>query len=225
MLWKKKLLADCKLYLILDTEVNDYDSLFEIAREAVISGVDILQLRDKSGLPADILKFSRRILPVIRSAAVRRKKQILFIMNDRVDLAIASGASGVHIGQDDLPLPWVRKMMGTKAVIGVSCQNLKQAQLAQRQGADYIGFGSIFKTKTKPQRNPMDFDLLHRVFKKIKIPVFAIGGIDQNNVILLKDRGVDRVAVCRAISQTQRISHTVRTFREILDRTWVRKQD
>ena len=178
--------------MVLDTEVKNYAELFTIARESIKYGVDIVQLRDKNGLAKDILKFSRRMRNLL-------KNRIPYIINDRVDLAMAS-ACGVHLGQDDLPIAFARKLMGPKAIIGASCQSLKQALVAERQGADYIGLGSVFKTLTKPQRHPMDLNLLAEVVRRIKIPVFAIGGINVRNLPLVKAAGVQRLAVCRAIS-------------------------
>ncbi len=206
MLLRKMSLNDAKLYLILDRQVNSYKQLFEIAKKAIPAGVDIIQLRDKNGAAKDILDLSKRILKFTRN-------HVPFIINDRIDLAMIGLSSGVHLGQEDVPIAQARKMMGNKALIGVSCQTLAHAQKAQRDGADYIGFGSIFKTLTKPDRNPMDVALLKRVVKNIKIPVFAIGGINLKSVTKLKAAGVERIAVCRAISQARDVSKVVQQFK------------
>ena len=209
----KKCLKNCRVYLILDTEVHRYAKLFEIARQSIQArlpdgqaGVDIIQLRDKNGLAKDVLKFSRQVLRLTEG-------NVPLIINDRVDVAILSGADGVHLGQGDIPLKEAREMMGSKAVIGVSCQTLQHAQKAQREGADYIGFGSVFKTLTKPKRSPMDLNLLKEVIKKIHIPVFAIGGINLDNVRQLKEMGVERFAVCRAICEAENVREVVREFK------------
>lgn len=188
----KKLLARAKLYLILDTQVLDYSVLLQVLKDSVRAGVDIVQLRDKNGSAKEILDFCRRILKVT-------KHQIPFIVNDRADLALISGADGLHIGQDDLGYVQARRLMGPGKIIGVSCQNLQQARLAQASGADYIGFGSVFQTRTKPGRQAMDLDLLQRVIRKIKIPIFPIGGISRSNIGRLIPLGVTRAAVCRDI--------------------------
>jgi thiamine-phosphate pyrophosphorylase len=210
MLLKKMSLNSLKLYLILDRSVNTYEELFEIAKKAIAAGVDIIQFRDKGGSAKGILSFSQRILSVT-------KGRIPYIINDRVDLAMISSSSGVHLGQDDVPLLTARKMLGDQSLIGVSCQTFAHAQKAQEDGADYIGFGSVFKTLTKPDRQPLDVDLLEKVFKSIKIPVFAIGGIDLTNVIQLKTIGADRVAVCRAICEAENIEETVKQFKVNID--------
>jgi len=210
-------LNDARLYLILDRGVNSYEQLFEIAKKAIPAGVDMIQLRDKTGSAKEILNFSRSILGVT-------KGRIPYIINDRVDLAMISCSSGVHLGQDDVPLGAARKMMGEKALIGVSCQTLAHAQEAERDGADYIGFGSVFKTLTKPERQPLDTGFLKNVFKNIRIPVFAIGGIDLTNVVQLKKIGVDRVAVCRAICMADDIEKEVKQFKINVDQVAVPKR-
>ena len=207
MHWKKKSLNDYKLYLILDTEVNDYDHLLKVAQQSVSWGVDMIQLRDKKGRPQDILRFSRSLLGALQD-------RVPFIMNDRVDLAVAAGASGVHLGQDDVPIAHARKMMGPKAIIGCSCQSREQAEIAQDQGTDYIGFGSVFKTKTKPDREPLDLNLLLEVITHLKIPVFAIGGINPENIDKLYQRGINRVAVCRAICEAADPKEAIQQLRK-----------
>lgn len=202
MRWKQRLLRDVRLYLILDRQVNDDGRLFEIAKESIRWGVDMIQLRDKAGASREILESAQKILKLT-------KGHVPFIVNDRVDLALASGAGGVHLGQDDLPCRLARRMMGRQALIGVSCQTYRQAQQAQEEGADYIGFGSVFKTLTKPERQPMDLDLLAKVVKHIRIPVFAIGGIGLENIAKLQAIGVDRFAVCRAICKARDIRKAV----------------
>lgn len=208
----RKALEKAKLYLILDTEVQDYDSLFEIAQKAATGGVDVLQLRDKKGSAKDILKFSRKLLEFLK----KKSLAMPFIINDRVDVALACGSSGVHLGQEDLPVSVARKLMGMDAIIGASCQNLEQAKRAEQEGADYIGFGSVFKTKTKPYRSPMNLELLKEVLCKIKIPVFAIGGIDRENIGTLRERGVQRIALCRAICEAGDVRRATRGFVRLL---------
>jgi thiamine-phosphate pyrophosphorylase len=191
----------------LDRQVNAYETLFEIARKAILAGVDIIQLRDKNGSAKEILNFSRHILKLT-------KNRIPYIINDRVDVAKAGLASGVHLGQEDMPIAVARKMLGSKALIGISCQTYMHALKAQRDEADYIGFGSVFKTLTKPERHPMDIKLLRRVIDNIRIPVFAIGGIHLGNIAQLKAVGVRRIAVCRAVCQAKDIEKAVEQFLE-----------
>ena len=207
---KRMSLNDAKLYLILDRQVSSYERLFEIAQQAIPAGVDIIQLRDKSGSAKEILNFSKRILKLT-------KGRVPYIINDRIDLAITSGASGVHLGQDDVPVKLARRVMGPNALIGVSCQTFVQAQIAMKEGADYIGFGSVFKTLTKPDRHPMDIKLLKRIIKNIPIPVFAIGGIDLKNALQLNGIGVQRIAVCRAICKARNLERAVKGFKAAIE--------
>jgi thiamine-phosphate pyrophosphorylase len=202
---KEKLLRDARLYLILDAQVNSYRELFKIVKTAVHGGAHVVQLRDKLGNTRQIFEFSKKIAAYLRG-------RIPFIVNDRVDVAIAARAAGVHLGQEDLPLPEARRLMGQKAIIGVSCQSYAQAKEARRQGADYIGFGSVFKTLTKPQREPMDLQLLQRVARDIDIPVFAIGGIDAGNIGRLRKMGVERFAVCRAVCRARDVGGALKAL-------------
>lgn len=206
---KKQLLSSCKLYLVLDREIYDYQKLLKIAAQALKGGVDIIQLRDKKGVARDVLEFSRQLKKIAQG-------KVPYIINDRVDLALAAGASGVHLGQEDLSVALARNILGKKAIIGVSCQTKEAVLQAQRAQADYIGFGSIFKTLTKPYRQPMDLNLLADVYHSSKIPLFAIGGIGLNNISVLKGKGINHVAICRNICLAKDILKTTFQLKNIL---------
>ena len=126
-----------------------------------------------------------------------------------IAISIAAGADGVHLGQDDVPIKDARRMLGARAAIGVSCQSYEHARQAQSEGADYIGFGSVFKTLTKPERNPMNLDLLKKIVREIFIPVFAIGGVTLENIPALRAIGVRHFAVCRAVCTARSIREAV----------------
>ena len=205
----KKLLKKAKLYLILDGLVLSYRDLLVKLKPAVRSGVDIVQLRDKNGSGKDILEFCKQAQRITQ-------KKTLFIVNDRVDLAILAGADGVHLGQEDISYAQARKLMGPKAIIGVSCQTKEQALKAQAQGCDYIGFGSVFETQTKPERQAMNLELLKDVVKTIRIPVFAIGGIGRSNLDKVKEVGAKRVAVCRDILLAKDVAGAVKYLKKSL---------
>ncbi|MEW5895258.1 MAG: thiamine phosphate synthase [Candidatus Omnitrophota bacterium] len=189
---KGQLLRQAQLYCVLDTQVAGYEKLFDILDASAIMGVDIFQIRDKAGSARAIMEFSSRVIR-------RLGGKHLFIVNDRLDIALSSNADGVHVGQDDIPLSHARRLAGKNFIIGVSCQTLSQAIEAQQQGADYIGFGSVFKTLTKPERSPLDLKLLTDVKEKLSIPVFPIGGITCDNIESLLSCGYRRAAVTRAI--------------------------
>jgi thiamine-phosphate pyrophosphorylase len=205
----KNLLKNAKIYVILDAQVQDEARLLKVLKDSVRFGVGIVQLRNKFGSSKAILAFCRHALKITRG-------KVPFILNDRVDLAILAKADGVHLGQDDIALTDARRLMGAKAIIGVSCQNLAQALKAQKDGADYIGFGSVFKTKTKPERNPMAPKLLSTVLQKIDVPVFPIGGITRGNIQMVANAGATRAAVCRDILLSKDAGGAIAEFNEIL---------
>ena len=205
----KKRLAGARLYLILDAQVIGYDHLWSVLKTAVRCGADIVQLRDKNGSAKDILSFCRQALKITAG-------RIPFIVNDRVDLALLSRADGVHLGQDDISYLEARRIMGPKAVIGISCQTYEHARKAQADGADYIGFGSVFKTQTKPHRRPMDLKLLWRVVAEMRIPVFPIGGISRSNIDVLTAIGIRRAAVCRDILLASNVGQAVKELKQLL---------
>ncbi len=206
---KLKRLNTAKTYVILDTQVLPYAQLLAVLRIIVKAGVDIVQLRDKHGLAKDMVSFCKQAKRITQ-------QRTLLIMNDRVDVALAAGVDGVHIGQEDLAIEDVKRLVSKDMLIGLSCQNLLQARRAQALGAHYIGFGSVFKTKTKPERKPMDLKLLQKVHKEIKIPIFAIGGINRNNVKNILSSGVQRIAVCREVLLAKSPDQVVSDFRRIL---------
>lgn len=208
---KKKWLRNAKLYLILDAQVNGYRELLSILKESVDSGVDIVQLRDKQGHAKDILQFIARALKIIDG-------RIPLIVNDRVDVALLSGADGVHVGQEDISVEDARRILGADKIIGLSCQTLSHVEKAAKQGADYVGFGSIFKTLTKPQRTPMNLSVLKRANERAAVPLFAIGGIGRKNVGALIDLGVSRVAVCRDVCLAKDVSKVVAELKRHLER-------
>jgi thiamine-phosphate diphosphorylase len=199
---KKELLEKAQLYCVLDAQVAGYDRLFDILDRSADAGTDVFQIRDKRGSAREIIQFTKRSM-------ARLKGERLFIVNDHLDIALIAGADGVHVGQDDISIGEARRMGGRDFIIGASCQTLAQAIDAQRQGADYIGFGSVFKTLTKPERPPMDLQLLKDVLRQVSIPVFPIGGITAENLHDLKECGVKRLAVTRAICLADDIDKAV----------------
>ncbi|MDP2928107.1 MAG: thiamine phosphate synthase [Candidatus Omnitrophota bacterium] len=190
---RKSLLKKSQLYLILDRPGFSRFSLKKII--SLVSGKEIglIQLRDKSSAKADVLKFA------IKLAKLLGLTKTLFIVNDYVDVAVACGADGVHLGQDDLSLKQARKILGKDKIIGLSCHNLRQALKAQKEGADYIGIGPIYATATKPGCPGIGLKAATELKAKIKIPYFAIGNIGEGNIKGITAAGIRRIAVCRAI--------------------------
>jgi thiamine-phosphate pyrophosphorylase len=172
-------------------------------------GVKWVQHRDK-------VKSKREIYEeAVRLRSLTKDFKAVFIVNDYVDIAFCVNADGVHLGQDDLPLKEARRILGKKKIIGISTHNLGQAIEAERDGADYIGFGPIFQTMTKIAGEPKGTDMLREVKTKVKIPVVAIGGINLKNIRVVLDTGIDAVAVASAILAGD-IEENVRRFVDII---------
>ncbi len=160
---------------------------------ALAAGIRFFQYRNKSG-PARTIYETARVL-----SSIAKSTGALFIVNDRADIAAACGANGVHLGQDDLPLKDARKLLGKNMLIGISTHSRKQAREAEQAGADYIGFGPIFKTATKDAGETQGCSRLSDIKKSVSIPVVAIGGITLDNVQDVINAGADGVAVISAI--------------------------
>jgi thiamine-phosphate diphosphorylase len=140
----------------------------------------------------------------------------VFLVNDHTDIAIAVNADGVHLGQDDLPLKESRKIMGRKKIIGISTHTVEQAIDAEKDGADYIGFGPVFNTTTKDAGSPKGIDMLHEIKKQVHIPVVAIGGINLENIRSVLDAKADAVAVASAILSGD-IADNTKRFLDIIE--------
>jgi thiamine-phosphate pyrophosphorylase len=176
------------LYAILDPEQTKGRTPSDILRELLSGGARMLQLRAKTLSPRDFLDLARETRKLTGSRG-------RLIVNDRVDIAMACGADGVHLGQDDLPLYAARKLMGDK-IIGISTHDVAQAKEAEHGGADYIGFGPMFGTTTKNTGYAArGLDMLRHVRAAVTIPIVAIGGITENNVAQVWQAGADSAAI------------------------------
>lgn len=208
---KKSLLKASRLYLILDKPTLGECSLENIYSAAIEGKIGLIQLRDKKSSKADLLDFA------IRLSKGLSQSKALFIVNDYVDVAAASGADGLHLGQNDLPLNRARKILGRDRIIGISCHNLSQALRAQNEGADYIGIGPVYATATKPGYKPIGLEALGELKDKIKIPYFAIGDIHAGNIKEVIAFGARRVAVCRAVLKADNPKQTIKQLYKILE--------
>ncbi|MFH0791467.1 MAG: thiamine phosphate synthase [Candidatus Omnitrophota bacterium] len=201
---KKKLLENSRLYVILDKDVLGNNFLFDTAKQLRDSEVKIVQFRDKQSPKADILKAAFKLRKIIQNS------KAIFIVNDHLDIAKIADTDGIHLGQDDIPIEMARKILGRNKIIGISCHSLKQALTAQRKGADYIGIGPIFPTSTKPEYKTVGLSLITKIKRRIKIPFFAIGGINETNLNEVLSSGAKRIAVCRAVCQAKNIHKIVK---------------
>ena len=177
------------LYAILDPEQTKGRVSDLVLRQLLEGGAKILQLRVKSLPPRDFLDLARRVREQTRLAGCQ------LIVNDRIDIALACDADGVHLGQDDLPLVAGKKLMGNK-IVGISTHDVAQAKEAERNGADYIGFGPMFGSATKDTGlSARGIDMLKQIRAAVKIPIVAIGGINEKNVHEVWQAGADSAAI------------------------------
>ncbi len=199
MSWKDAVFRDFSLYAVTDIQQEGTEILQSVAG-AYRGGVDIVQLRSKLLSDAALIRLGL----AIRKIAQKQRK--LFFMNDRVDLAVATGADGVHLGQDDMPLAMARALIrksGLKMWVGKSTHSLRQALAAVKEGADYIGVGPVFATPTKPHARSVGLGFVRQAAANVRIPWVAIGGIDHENIAEVVQAGAGRVAVVRAIFATK----------------------
>lgn len=203
---KKKLLKKSRLYVIVDKKISVGRSVSGIAYKLEQAGVDIIQLRDKCPNRQNFLKEAAALSGLLLDT------KTIFIINDYLDIAKLTNSDGVHLGQDDVPIEIARRILGDDKIIGISCHSLTQATKAQNAGADYISIGPIFPTSTKPEYKPVGLDLVRRCKRKIKIPFFAIGDINPNNLPGVVSAGAKRIAVCRAICQSKNIPLAVKNL-------------
>lgn len=186
---KKSLL----LYAITDRTWLGEETLYSQVKKALEGGATIIQLREKNLDYDSFLKEAKEIKELCHEYGVK------FIVNDNIDIAIECDADGVHVGQDDMNVTEVRKLIGEDKIIGLSAQTVEQAKLAQDQGADYLGVGAVFSTSTKKDAKNITFSELKDICNSVDIPVVAIGGITKDNAIELKGTGIDGISVISAI--------------------------
>ncbi|WP_406534693.1 thiamine phosphate synthase [Methanobrevibacter sp.] len=183
---------DLSLYLVTDKS-DDVEKFLNTIEEAIKGGVTVVQIREKT---ADTLDFYNLALKV---KEITTKYNVPLIINDRVDIALAIDADGVHVGQSDMPCDVTRKLIGKDKILGVSAATVNEAQKAEKDGADYIGTGAVFPTATKDDAPSVTKEELKEVVDSIDIPVVAIGGINHGNASELKDTGIAGLSVVSAI--------------------------
>ena len=202
---------DLRLYVITDRKISGGRSHEEIAAAAIEGGATVVQFRDKE------LSGRKQVETALRLRDIARASGVTFIVNDRVDVALLSDADGVHLGQDDIPASIARKIMGNK-IIGVSASTVEEALLAQQQGADYLGVGPVFPTGSKADAAPpIGLAGLAEIVRSVDIPVVAIGGISQENLVDVLETGVSGVAVISAVVAASDITQAARNLRAVID--------
>jgi thiamine-phosphate pyrophosphorylase len=216
--------VDYALYLVTDEELAKGRPIEEIVAEAIQGGVTVVQYREKTDSTREM---------VARALALRelcRSHKIPFIVNDRIDIALACGADGVHVGQDDMPAAMARQLIGPGKILGVSVGNIAETTRAIRDGADYLGASPIFDTPTKPDApRAMGIAGLQEISKVSSVPVVAIGGLNEKNAALMMRAGAAGVAVVSAIIGAEDPKMAAQRLKQVIDEAKVsapgRKRD
>ena len=209
-------MTDPALYVVLDRTATRGRDLEDVLEQAIAGGCRMVQLREKTWPSGTLLPLAERL----RARCARAS--VTFIVNDRVDLAVAVAADGVHLGQEDLPARLARPLLRAAMILGVSTHSVEQARAARDAGADYIAVGSMFPTTTKPDFQLVGPDLLRKLRGEIRVPLIGIGGITPANVAQVIRAGADGVAVISAVcgaddprAATERFLSEIRAARDL----------
>jgi thiamine-phosphate pyrophosphorylase len=203
-------LSDCRLYGIIDLGYVEEADLACVAEQMVEGGVDLIQLRGK-GRPIEKLADLAATLHQLTA-----RSSTPLIMNDHAEIASRVPVEGVHVGQDDDSIEAARRKAGHEIIVGKSTHSLEQARAAQREGADYIGFGPIFATPTKPDYAPIGLADIRRVYAEVSLPIFCIGGINIDNLHSVMDAGAKRVVMVSALLKAHSIDDYARCATDML---------
>jgi len=183
-----------KLHVLTDTALQNRFSHLELTEQAISGGADTIQFRQKGGSTKELIEIAAGMRRLCR------EKGAVFIVNDRIDVAIAAEADGVHLGQDDFPIPLARKLLGADRIIGGSAATPEEIETCIREGADYVGFGPVYPTGSKDDAGPVSgIDRLKQIVQSMPIPVIAIGGIDESNAAHVMVAGAHGIAVISAV--------------------------
>ena len=202
---------DTTMYFITDsTNFCEEEFLFRV-EEACRGGVTLIQLREKERTTREYLSLAEKV------HSITQKYNIPLIIDDRVDVALAVGAEGVHVGQSDMPVKIARKLMGNNKIVGATTKTVQQALEAYEQGADYLGVGAIYPTTTKVKTVLTSVDTLKAIVKAVPIKVNAIGGLNKDNIHVLKDSGIDGICAVSAIMKADNPCIAAKELREAFD--------
>ena len=201
-----------RLHVLTDTCLQTHFSHLELAELAIAGGADTIQFRQKEGATRQMIRVAEQLQALCKRAGVT------FIINDRVDVAIASHADGVHLGQDDFPIPLARKLLGEGAIIGGSAGSMEEARKCLLEGADYIGFGPVYPTTSKEDAGPAaGLGLLKQIVEAIPLPIIAIGGITADNTSPVIQTGVHGIAVISAVCCQSDPAEAAKCLRHLLE--------
>ncbi|MDE6933539.1 MAG: thiamine phosphate synthase [Oscillospiraceae bacterium] len=199
------------LYAVTDRAWAGKQTLYQQVEAALKGGVTCVQLREKEPDETAFLQEARDI------CALCRRYGVPFIVNDNVDVAVACGADGVHVGQEDMEAGEVRRRVGEDMILGVSVHTVEEARQAVRDGADYLGLGAVFLTGTKTDADVMPGDMLRAICGAVDVPTVAIGGLNRSNILQLSGSGVDGAALVSAIFGAEDIETACRELRALAE--------
>lgn len=205
---KKK--TDYSVYLCTDRDLMSTQTLEEAVEEAIKGGATVIQLREKNCSSKEFYETAVSI------KKITEKYNVPLIINDRVDIALAVDAEGVHVGQSDLPAKVVRKIIGKDKIVGVSARSQELAMKAYEDGADYLGVGAMYATSTKKDAKVITKEELAKIRSSVPIPIVVIGGVNENNVSDFKGTGIDGVAVVSAIIGKPDIEEAARNLKQLV---------
>lgn len=205
-----KKLTDYSVYLCTDRELMSTQTLEEAVEAAIKGGATLIQLREKNCSSKEFYETAVSI------KKITEKYNVPLIINDRVDIALAVDAEGVHVGQSDLPAKVVRKIIGKDKIVGVSARSQELAMKAYEDGADYLGVGAMYATSTKKDAKVITKEELAKIRSSVPIPIVVIGGVNENNVSDFKGTGIDGVAVVSAIIGKPDIEEAARNLKQLV---------
>ena len=204
-------LSDCRLYGILDLGYIGVADAERVTKAMINGDIDLIQLRGKKHSAAELLDLAAKLHPITSGAGVP------LIVNDYADVAAQVSVEGVHVGQDDDSIAVARGKAGRKIIVGKSTHTLAQAGAAQREGADYIGFGPVFATPTKPDYEPVGLELIKPVHANTSLPIFCIGGIKIDNLGHVLAAGAKRVAIVSGLLKAPDVAKYTRACKALLN--------
>ena len=184
---------DCTLYVCTDRRLMSSASVEESVQKAIRGGATMIQLREKDVTGREFYETA------VRLKRLTAYYHVPLIVNDRIDIAMAVGAEGVHLGQKDMPASAARKLLGADKIIGVSAAEVEEAQKALEEGADYLGVGAMYGTSTKTDTRPVTMETLAQIRQAVEIPIVVIGGIGKGNAMNFRRLGIDGIAVVSSV--------------------------
>jgi thiamine-phosphate pyrophosphorylase len=200
---------DIDFYFVTDSELSQ-DEIFNDVENALKAGCKVVQYREKNKSTKEMIDEAKKLKQICNEKAI-------FLINDRVDVALAVNADGVHIGQEDIPFQTARLLLGKDKIIGLSVHNLEEAIEAEKLGVDYIGLAPIFKTGTKEDaRNPIGTMMIEVVKKNVNLPIVVVGGINKKNVKKVIESGADSIVSIYAVLNSNDVFKEIKEFIDII---------